>query len=92
MSDDKTRISVQIDNGLYDLLNAISKNSRVPVGVLVRTAVMCKMDDLLMFDAYIKNLPSTGIHRLAAIEALKSPGPHSLKQDLEELTNRYGTK
>lgn len=90
MSTDKpTRLTIQLEPELYNVLNAISTKSRVSIGSLIRTAVMCKMDDFLMFDAYLDDLPPVGMHRLTAIESLKNPGPNSLKADLELLTKRY---
>jgi len=89
MTTSKPRLSIQLEPELYDVLNAIATKSRVSIGSLIRTAVICKMDDFLMFDAYLDELPPVGLHRLAAIEALKSPGPHSLKSELEQLTKRY---
>jgi hypothetical protein len=91
MPTDKPRITIQLEPELYNVLNAIATKSRVSIGSLIRSAVLCKMDDFLAFDAYLDNLPPTGMQRIEAIEALKSPGPHSLKADLERISKRYGS-
>lgn len=91
MPTDKPRITIQLDPELYAVLDSIHKKTRTPIASLVRAAVLCKMDDFLYFDQYMDDMPLVGMHRLAAIEALKSPGPHSLKHDLEQLTKRYGS-
>lgn len=92
MTTSKPRLSIQLEPELHGVLDSIATKAGISIGSLIRTAVLCKMEDFLAFDAYLDDLPPTGVHRIAAIEAMKSPGPHSLKQDLEELTNRYGTK